>query len=127
MKLEFDKPYFIVKVVINCRFFTDWYHPGDYCVGSEATFRSCVDNANNVDVSVYQGEVKQKSCGTLQRTHGLKQSDQTYSLLCNTRGDTIKLSKIATHHNEVIVVSEIAVISTGSYVINFRIRFIPTP
>ena len=113
LKLEFDKTYPIHKVVIYCRFFNNWYYPGDYCVGREATYKQCVNNANNVDVSVYQGEVKQKSCGTLQRTYGLEQSDQTYTLLCNTQGDTVKLSKTAV--DETIVVSEIAVISTGIY------------
>ena len=52
-----------------------------------------MDINNNVDVSVYQGEVKQKSCGTLQLTYGLEQSDQIYTLLCNAKGDTVKLSK----------------------------------
>ena len=46
-----------------------------------------------MDVSVYQGEVQQKSCGTLQLTYGLEQSDQIYTLLCNTEGDTVTLSK----------------------------------
>ena len=52
-----------------------------------------MNNENNVDVSVYQGDVKQKSCGTLKLTYGLEQSDQIYTLLCNTRGDTVILSK----------------------------------
>jgi hypothetical protein len=46
-----------------------------------------------VEVSVYQGDVKQKSCGTLKLTYGLEQSDQIYTLICNTEGDTVKLSK----------------------------------
>ena len=66
---------------------------------------SCVDNGKNVSVSVHQGEVKQKSCGTLNLTYGLEQSDQIYTLLCNTEGDTVKLSK--DHGN--IVVLEMAV------------------
>ena len=52
-----------------------------------------MDNDNNVDVSVYQDDVKQNSCGTLKLTNSLKQSDQTYTLLCNTQGNVIKLSK----------------------------------
>ena len=44
-------------------------------------------------MSVYQGEVKQKSCGTLQLTYGLEQSDQIYTLICNIEGDNVKLSK----------------------------------
>ena len=84
LKLDFDKTYFIHKIVIYGRFFTDWYYPSEGCAQSEANFRSCVDDANNVDVSVYQGDVLKKSCGTLQLTYGLEQSDQIYTLLCNT-------------------------------------------
>ena len=69
-----------------------------------------MDNGNNVDVSVYQGDVKQKSCGTLQLTYGLEQSDQIYKLLCNVEGDTVKLSKSTGD----IAVTEVAVISTTS-------------
>ena len=57
----------------------------------------CVDDENNVDVSVYQGDVEKKSCGTLQLTYGLKQSDQIYTLICNAEGDTVKLSKDTGH------------------------------
>ena len=71
-------------------------------------FKSCVDSDNDVDVSVYQGEVKQKSCGTLQLTYGLEESDQIYTLLCNAEGDTVKLSKDQGN----IAVWEIAVTST---------------
>ena len=87
------------------RFYKHWYYSGAACAQSEQNFRSCVNNANNVDVSVYQGEVKQKSCGTLQLTYGLEQSDQIYTLLCNTEGDTLKLNKDQGH----IVVLEMAV------------------
>ena len=93
MKLEFDKPFLIHKIVIYYRFYTNWYNPINWCAQSESRHRECVDGNNNVDVSVYQGEVKQKSCGTLQLTYGLKQSDQIYKLICNTEGNTVKLSK----------------------------------
>ena len=63
-----------------------------------------------MDVSVYQGQVKQKSCGILQRTHGLEQSDQIYTLVCSSDGDSVKLSKTV----DTIVVSEIAVTTKGS-------------
>ena len=109
LKLEFDKTYFIHKVVIYYRFYTNWYYPSDWCTQSEARFRECVDLDNNVDVSVYHGEVKQKSCGTLQLTYGLEQSDQIYTLICNTEGDTIKLSKDSGN----IAVYEVVVESTG--------------
>ena len=109
-KLDFDKTYFIHKVVIYYRFYTNWYDPSDGCVQSEASFRGCVDSDNNVDVSVYQGEVNQKSCGTLQLTYGLEQSDHIYTLLCNTKGASVKLSK----NTGKIVVFEVAVTGTGS-------------
>ena len=64
---------------------------------------------NNVDVSVYQGEVKQKSCGTLQLTNGLEQADQIYTLSCDSEGDTVKLSKSIGN----ILVAEVVV--TGEF------------
>ena len=111
LKLEFDKTYFIHKVVIYYRFYTNWYRPYDHCALREANFKGCVDNDNNVDVSVYQGEVKQKSCGTLQLTYGLEQSDQIYTLICNTEGDTVKLSK----DTGIIAVQEVAATRTGNH------------
>ena len=109
IKLEFDKTYFIHKVVIYCRFFTNWYNSEDFCALSEANFIECVNRANNVDVSVYQGDVLQKSCGTLQKTYGLEQSDQIYTLVCNTEGDIVKLDRGTGR----MTVAEVAVTSTG--------------
>ena len=113
MKIEFDKTYFIHKVVIYYWFYTNWYHPSGWCAKSEANFRQCVDVDNNVDVSVYQGKEKLKSCGTLQLTYGLEQSDQIYTLLCYSNGDTVKLSK----STGTIAVSEVqvVVISSGKF------------
>ena len=93
MKLEFGKTYFIHKIVIYNIFYNNWYYPSTWCAVSVGNFKACVDGYNNVDVSVYQGEVKQKSCGTLQLTYELEQSDQIYTLICNSEGDTVKLSK----------------------------------
>ena len=117
LNLEFDKTYFIHKVVIYYWFYTNWYNPNNWCVKNEANFKICVDGDNNVDVSVYQGEVLQKSCGTLQLTYGLEQSDQIYTLLCNTEGDTVKLSK----ESGTIVVFEVAI--TGKRTVKL---FIPS-
>ena len=114
MKLEFDRTYLIHKIVIYNRFYTNWYHPS-YCAKSEAAFKECVDKSNDVDVSVYQGEVKQKSCGTLQLTYGLEQSDQIHTLICNSEGDTVKLSK----STGTIVVYEVVVTSSGKLPRNF--------
>ena len=112
IKLEFDKTYFIQKVVIYYIFYTNWYNPNEWCTQSEANFKLCVDSDNNVDVSVYQREeVKQKSCGTLQLTYGLEQSDQIYTMLCMKEGDTLMLSKSAWK----IGVFEVAITKTGKF------------
>ena len=66
--------------------------------------------SNNVDVSVYQGEVHQKSCGSLQLTDRLEQSDQIYTLICEDAGDTVKLSKTSDKIDK-IEVFEIVVLS----------------
>ena len=111
MKLELDRIYIINKIVIYYMFYNNWFSPRNWCSQSEANFKDCVNNDGNVDVSVYQGEVKQKSCGTLQLTYGLDQSDQIYTLICNTEGDTVKLSKTTGN----IAVYEVVVVSTGNF------------
>ena len=111
LKLKFDKSYFIHKVVIYYRFYTNWYDANGFCQQTLVTFKTCLNHDGNFDVSVYQGDVKQKSCGTLQLTNGLEQSDQIYTLLCNTEGDTVKLSK----NSDVILVCEVAVTTTGKF------------
>ena len=108
LKLQLEKIHLINKIIFHYKFYTNWFDPEGPCVKSETEFKGCVDNDNNVDVSVYQGEVRQKSCGTLQLTYGLEQSDQIYSMVCNVEGDTVKLSKdagaLAVY--EVVVVAE---------------------
>ena len=113
MKLEFDRIHFIHKVQIYYRFYTNWYDPNNWCARSEVNFRDCVDTDNNVDVSVYQGEVKQGSCGTLQLTYGLEQADQIYTLVCDAEGDTVTLSKSTGN----IGVYEVAVQRGGTVVL----------
>ena len=110
IKLEFDKTHFIHKVVIYHRFYTDWYNHAYYCAQTVANFKSCVNQGNNVDVSVNQGEALKKSCGTLQLTYGLEQSDQIYTLICNAEGDTVKLSKDTPDY---IAICEVAVVTQG--------------
>ena len=63
-------------------------------------------------MSVYQGEVKQKSCGTLQLTYGLEQSDQIYTLECNAEGDTVKLEK----NRGKISLYEVVVTGSGNHI-----------
>ena len=119
MRIEFVKTYFVHKVVIYYVFYTNWYNPSDWCAQSEANFRKCVKGDNNVDVSVYQGDEKQKSCGTLQLTDGLEQSDQIYRLVCSIKGDTVFLSKETGEGLNLIQVAEVAVTTTGIYFVNF--------
>ena len=109
IKLEFAGPYPIQKIVIYYAFYTNWYAQTTSCAKSELNFYKCVNNDNNVDVSVYQGDVKQKSCGTLQLTYGLEQSDQIYTLFCYTVGDNVRLSKSAATGN--IAIYEVVVIN----------------
>ena len=109
LKLEFGRTNFIHEIIIYSGFYTDYYDPIDDCAQSEKEFMACVDRRNNVDVSVYHGDVKQKSCGTLQLTYGLEQSDQIYTLLCNAEGDTVKLSKDAGE----IIVYEVVTVTSG--------------
>ena len=109
MKFEFGKTYFINKLVFHYWFLNNWFDPSAGCVQNLNAFKGCVDTDNNVDVSVYQGDLKQKSCGTLQLTYGLEQSDQIYTILCNAQGDIVKLSKNTGN----IAFFEVVVISTG--------------
>ena len=110
LKAQFEKTREIHKVIVYYRFYTNWYHGSTgWCEQSVGNFMACVDGHNNVDVSVYQGEVLQKSCGTLQLTYGLEQSDQIYTLICYAEGDNVKLSK----NSGRIIVSEVVVVSTG--------------
>ena len=78
---------------------------------TETNFIACASNDDNVDVSVYQGQVVKKSCGKLQLTYGREQSDQIHSLICNTDGDSVKLSK----NTGAIAVYEVVVVSGCKY------------
>ena len=109
LELELERIYFIHTVVIYHRFYTNWFDPHNWCAQNEDQFKGCLHKSDNVDVSVYLGEEKQKSCGTLQLTNGLKQSDQIYKMICNTVGDTVRLSKTTGS----IYVCEISITSTG--------------
>ena len=64
-----------------------------------------------MEVLVYQGETEKKSCGVLQLTYGLEQSDQIYTFFCDTDGDSLVLRK----RQGPIAVYEIAVIGEGTF------------
>ena len=94
LKLKFEKTYLMHKIIIYYKFYNYWYFGSkSWCDQSVDNFKTCLNIDSNVDVSVYQGDVKQKSCGPLQLTYGLEQSDQIYTLLCMAEGDTVKFSK----------------------------------
>ena len=107
LEIEYGKTFFLRKVIIHFSFFNNWFETTSYCSQSVANFKDCVDHNSDVDVSVYQGEVKQKSCGTVQLTYGLEQSDQIYTLICNEVGDRVRLTKTSLNNlgtSEVIVI-----------------------
>ena len=58
LKIQLDGTSFILKIAIYYRFYTNWFVHSDECVNSEVNFKKCVDNDNNVDVSVYQGKAE---------------------------------------------------------------------
>ena len=93
LKVEFGEVKFIHKVTVYFRFYTHWYRPSNNCVRNVETFKECVDRENDVELLALQGETVSKVCGTFQRTYGPEQSDQMYTLVCNTEGDSIKLRK----------------------------------
>ena len=65
LTLEFDRTHFIHKMHNYSWLYTNWYWPTNWYALSEVNFKACVNYSNNIDVSVYQGGVKQGSCGTL--------------------------------------------------------------
>ena len=110
LKLEFDKSYFINRVVVYFAFYTNWFSDADFENG-ESDFKGLVDSFNNVDVSVYLGPVKRKSCGTLKLTYELKQSDQIYTINCIVEGDTLKFSKTS---GKILVFEVVVLTLSGS-------------
>ena len=72
LRLEFDKTYFIGEVTMYLGFYTDWLWPNSWFTKSITNYKNYVDINNKIDVSVYQGDVKRKLCGTVQRTYGLR-------------------------------------------------------
>ena len=109
LKLEFGQDQFIHKVLFYNRFYKGWFYPNNSCASTKEKFERCVDKSSNVEVDVYQGTTKVKSCGTLQLTYGPEQSDQIYTLVCNIMGDNVKLSKA----DGEIRIYEIVIIGTG--------------
>ena len=112
LRLEFDRAYVFHRIVVYNTFYTNWFNQSETCAKNEDDFRLCVDKNQNVDVSVYQGDAKQRSCGVLQLTYGLEQSDQIYTRLCNMRGNRVLFSK---HGDGSFTFSEIVIIRAGDY------------
>ena len=114
LKLHFDNSHFIHKIIIYNMFYTNWYtDSNNWCTSSETNFEECLTFQNNVQVSVYMGEKRTKSCGILQLAiNGLDQSDQIYNFICNAKGSMVKLSK---DDASTLSIFELVVISTGAY------------
>ena len=95
LEIEYGKTFFLRKVIMYYSFYNNWFHLEMYCAQSIDRFKACVDIHSDVDVSVYQGDVKQKSCGTFSPTYALDQSDQIYTLVCNVPvvGDRVRFTK----------------------------------
>ena len=91
----------------SSRFYTGWHDASDSCVQDIDSFETCLRLRSDVRVSVYQGEVEQKTCGTIELTLGLERSDQIYIIVCDAVGDTVIFSK----DSDIIEVFEIEVIS----------------
>ena len=115
LKIELEKLFYVGVITVYYRFYYDWYGIKTGCNNSLNEFKACIGNHNNVDVSVYQGNEKQKSCGTLQLNYGLEQSDQTYHFICDVNGDNIILSKTSDSQGVQIVVSEVVIKGAGSW------------
>ena len=111
LRIAFNKTYFIYKVVIYYSYYKKFRVDADvWCGRSLENFKFCVNRDSNVDVSVYQEEVKQKSCGTLQLSYGLERSDQIYEIVCNAEGNSVVLSK----STGTIIVFEVVITGTGN-------------
>ena len=93
LEIEYGRTFFLRKVIMYYRFYTNWFYPKIWCAQKVENFKVCVGNHRNVDVSVYQGEVKQKSCGTFSPTYALEQSGQIYTLNCYAVGDKVRFTK----------------------------------
>ena len=94
--IRFDLPKisFIDKIVMYTTFYNNFYNnPDGGCHKSEDHYEGCKRNQNGTEVSVYRGEVKQKSCGKLNTTYGREQSDQIYTFYCGGKGNAVMLEK----------------------------------
>ena len=103
----------IHKITIYTVFFTDFYDPPTWCAERISNYNACLKNRNNVNIDVYQGDVKQKKCGTLQLTDGLEQEDQIYKFICGVKGDTVLLSKSSVN----IILAEIVIQGNGKFLV----------
>ena len=72
-------------------------------------YRGCKRAQNGTEVSVYQGEVKRKSCGTLYTTEEVEQTDQIYTIYCKVKGIAVVLSTIKDYNTFKLPVWEILI------------------
>ena len=109
LKLQFSEEYFIHRAIIYNIFYQDWYIPDSKCLLDMYHYKMCVEKYDQIEVSIYLGDRKKKSCSELRLTYGLKQPDQIYTVNCNSRGNIVKvISK-----EDDVEIFEIVVTSTG--------------
>ena len=111
LRLEFNRTYFIHKVIIYQMFYNDWYDSTAPCVASKGSYKACKDGTNNVTVSVVAAAGTETLCGSLQMTYGLEQESQVYTIVCRVQGNALLLSSTSGN----ITISEIVVTSAGRY------------
>ena len=119
MRFELPKLSFVDKIVIYTVFWNDYYVKGP-CHDKIDKYKGCKRAQNGTEVSVYQGEVKRKSCGTLYTTEEVEQTDQIYTIYCQVKGIAVVLSTIKDYNTFKLPVWEILIFGKhlpGLYII----------
>ena len=97
IRFELPKLSFVKFIVLHTNFWENYYKNTGPCFDNMAKYKGCKRAQNGTEVSVYQGEVKKKSCGTLYTTEELEQTDQIYTINCRVKGIAVVLSAIKDH------------------------------
>ena len=122
IKFNLSETHFVDKVVIYLNFLTGFYNPNGGCMTSEDRFRECKQTQKGLEVSVFQADEEQKSCGTIELSLGLKQSDQIYTFDCaGAKGNAVILTKTPVDGNTKLPLWEIVIfrVVPGEYMLKF--------
>ena len=111
IRFDLSETHLIDKVVIYLNFFTGFYNNKNTgCMADETAFKNCKKTQEGLEVSVLQEGDKQKSCGTIELSLGLKQSDQIYTFDCaGTKGNAVMLTKTPVHSNTFLPLWEVVI------------------